>query len=99
MAFSFLVFRQGITNQMYVKLFVPERLKDLRMKRKMKLEELAEASGLAKSAFRSDETDDYKDISLFSIVTLAEYYDITIDYLLGVSEIKNTKTQTWRVCI
>ncbi len=74
---------------MYVKLSVPERLKDLRVERGMKLEELAEATGLSKSALGSYETDDYKDISPFSIVTLAEYYGVSTDYLLGVSEIKN----------
>ena len=74
---------------MYVRLTVPERLKDLRTERKLKLEELAEATGLSKSALGSYETDDYKDISPFSIVTLAEYYGVSTDYLLGVSEMKN----------
>ena len=73
---------------MYVKLSVPERLKDLRTERKLKLEELAELTGLSKSALGSYETDDYKDISPFSIVTLAEYYGVSTDYLLGVSEMK-----------
>ena len=68
---------------------VPERLKDLRTERKLKLEELAELTGLSKSALGSYETDDYKDISPFSIVTLAEYYGVSTDYLLGVSEMKN----------
>ena len=38
---------------MYVKLSVPERLKDLRVERRMKLEELPEATGLSKSALGS----------------------------------------------
>lgn len=42
---------------MYVKLSVPERLKDLRTERKLKLEELAEITGLSKSALGSYETD------------------------------------------
>ena len=74
---------------MYVKQSIPERLKDLRTERKLKLEELAEITGLSKSALGSYETDDYKDISPFSIVTLAEYYGVSTDYLLGVSEMKN----------
>ena len=57
---------------MYVKLSIPERLKDLRVERHLTLEELAEATGLSKSALGSYEADDYKDISPFSIVTLAE---------------------------
>ena len=64
---------------MYVKLTIPERLKDLRVERKLTLEELAEATGLSKSALGSYEADDYKDISPFSIVTLAEYYGVSSD--------------------
>ena len=74
---------------MYVKLSVPERLKDLRVERKLTLEELADATGLSRSALGSYESDDYKDISPFSIVTLAEFYGVSTDYLLGVSEMKN----------
>lgn len=74
---------------MYVKLTIPERLKDLRVERGLTLEQLAEATGLSKSALGSYETDDYKDISPFSITTLAEYYGVSTDYLLGVSEMKN----------
>ena len=74
---------------MYVKLTVPERLKDLRVERGLTLEQLADATGLSKSALGSYETDDYKDISPFSITTLANYYGVSTDYLLGVSEIKN----------
>lgn len=74
---------------MYVKLTVPERLKDLRVERGLTLEQLAEATGISKSALGSYETDDYKDISPFSITTLANYYGVSTDYLLGVSEIKN----------
>ena len=74
---------------MYVKLTVPERLKDLRVEQGLTLEQLAEATGISKSALGSYETDDYKDISPFSITTLANYYGVSTDYLLGVSEIKN----------
>ena len=68
---------------MYVKLSIPERLKDLRVERHLTLEELAEATGLSKSALGSYEADDYKDISPFSIVTLSEFYGVSTDYLLG----------------
>ena len=74
---------------MYVKLSIPERLKDLRVERHLTLEQLAEATGLSKSALGSYEADDYKDISPFAIVTLAEFYGVSTDYLLGVSEQKN----------
>lgn len=49
---------------MYAKLTIPERLKDLRVVDKhLTLEQLAEQTGLSKSALGKYETDDYKDIS------------------------------------
>jgi transcriptional regulator with XRE-family HTH domain len=74
---------------MYVKLTIPERLKDLRVERGLTLEQLADATGLSRSALGSYEADDYKDISPYSIVTLAAFYGVSTDYLLGVTEIKN----------
>ena len=74
---------------MYAKLTIPERLKDLRIERGLTLEQLAEQTGLSKSALGKYETDDYKDISPFSIVELAKFYDVSADYLLGVEESKN----------
>lgn len=51
---------------------IPERLKDLRVERGLTLEQLAEATGLSKTALGSYEANDYKDISPHSIVTLAK---------------------------
>ena len=55
---------------MQVKLTIQERLKDLRVERGLTLEQLAEQTGLSKSAPGKYEADDFKDISPFSIVTL-----------------------------
>ena len=74
---------------MYVKLTIPERLQDLRKERHLTLEQMAEQTGLSKSALGKYETDDYKDISPFAIATLANYYGVSTDYLLGLSENKN----------
>ena len=57
---------------MQVKLTIQERLKDLRVERGLTLEQLAEQTGLSKSALGKYEADDFKDISPFSIVTLAK---------------------------
>ena len=52
---------------MYTKLTIPERLKDLRVVDKhLTLEQLAEQTGLSKSALGKYESDDYA--SLFKIV-------------------------------
>ena len=75
---------------MYTKLTIPERLKDLRvMDKHLTLEQLAEQTGLSKSALGKYESDDYKDISPFAIATLAEFYGVSTDYLMGLSENKN----------
>ena len=75
---------------MYAKLTIPERLKDLRVVDKhLTLEQLAEQTGLSRSALGKYESDGYKDISPFAIATLAEFYGVSTDYLMGLSENKN----------
>lgn len=74
---------------MHTKLSIPERLKDLRVGKHLTLEQLAEQTGLSKSALGKYENDDYKDISPFAIATLAEFYGVSTDYLMGLSENKN----------
>lgn len=74
---------------MYAKLTIPERLKDLRVERRLTLEQLARQTGLSKTALGKYETEDFKDISPFSIVTLAKFYGVSADYLMGLTEQKN----------
>lgn len=72
------------------KLTIQERLKDLRVvDRGLSLEQLAEQTGLSKSALGKYESEDFKDISPFAIVTLAKFYGVSTDYLLGLTENKN----------
>lgn len=70
-------------------LTIQEKLKDLRVERRLTLEQLAEQTGLSKSALGKYESDDFKDISPFAIVTLAKFYGVSTDYLLGMTEQKN----------
>jgi len=74
---------------MQVNLTVQEKLKDLRVERRLTLEQLAEETGISKSALGKYEADDYKDMSPFNLVTLAKYYGVSTDYLLGLTQIKN----------
>ena len=46
-------------------------------------------TGLSKSALGKYESEDFKDISPFAIVTLAKFYGVSTDYLLGLTEQKN----------
>lgn len=73
--------KRGITIQ--------ERLKHLRTDRHLKLEELAEATGISKSALGSYENDEYKEINHGSLVTLAKFYGVSTDYLLCLTENRN----------
>lgn len=74
---------------MQVKLTIQEKLKDLRTERGLNLEELAAKTDLSKSALGEYETNENKDISLHAIVKLADFYGVSTDYLLGLTEIKN----------
>ena len=70
-------------------LSIQERLKDLRVERGLTLGQLAEQTGLSKSALGSYETEDFKDISHYALIRLAKFYGVTADYLLGLTETKN----------
>ena len=74
---------------MEVKLTIQEKLFDLRKDRHLTLEELSADTGLSSSALGSYELNEYKDISLNAIIILAKYYDVSTDYLLGITENKN----------
>ena len=74
---------------MHTKLTLGERLKDLRIERGCTLEELAAQTGLSKAALGKYETNESGDVSLFAITTLANFYGVTSDYLLGLVENKN----------
>ncbi|MFR0991036.1 MAG: helix-turn-helix domain-containing protein [Anaerobutyricum hallii] len=70
-------------------LSIQEKLKDLRVERGLNLDELSKATNISKSALGSYENDDYKEINHGSIVTLAKFYGVSTDYLLGLTENRN----------
>ena len=69
-------------------LTIQERIKDLRVERKLTLKELEEQTGLSSSALGSYEADETKDISHYALIRLAKFYGVTTDYLLGLTETK-----------
>ena len=71
---------------MKVRLTIQEKLKDLRVERGLTLEELEAKVNISKSTLGSYESNDYKDISHTSLMILAKYYGVSVDYLLGFSE-------------
>ena len=50
---------------------------------------MAAQTGLSKATLGKYETNESGDVSLFAITTLAGFYDVTTDYLLGLVENKN----------
>ncbi len=74
---------------MKCKITLQERLKDLRVEHKLNLEELAKLTGISKSALGNYENDDYKEINHGNLVVLAQFYKVSTDYLLGLTENKN----------
>ena len=70
-------------------LSIQERLKTYVWSGGLTLGQLAEQTGLSKSALGSYETEDFSDISHYALIRLAKFYGVTADYLLGLSEMKN----------
>ena len=73
---------------MKCKLTLPEKLKDLRVEHGLSLEQLAEATKISRSALGTYETDETREIGGENLRTLAEYYHVSADYLLGITDTK-----------
>lgn len=67
---------------------VGERLKDLRVEKGLTLRELSKIVNISHSALSNYENDKQTDISPFSLTKLAEFYDVSLDYIMGLSEQK-----------
>lgn len=74
---------------MYIKLTLQEKLKDERTNRHMTLAELEKATGVARATLGKYESDKCTDVSAFYLAKLAEYYGLSMDYLMGLTENKN----------
>ena len=65
---------------------IQERLWELRKDKGLNLEELSKLTGISKSALASYEANDYKEINHGNLVTLADFYQVSVDYLLCRTE-------------
>ena len=74
---------------MDVNLLISERIWELRKDSGLTLEQLAERTGLSRAALWNYENNDLKDINHNAVITLAQFYGVTSDYLLGLSQQKN----------
>ena len=66
-----------------------DRIEGLRRKNGLTLEQLAKRTGLSSSVLSTYENHETKDISHRAVITLAEFYGVTTDYLLGLVEQEN----------
>ena len=64
-------------------------VKGFKTERHLKLEELAAATKISKSALGSYENDELKEISHKNLVELAKFYGVSTDYLLCLTENRN----------
>ena len=71
---------------MKYRLTIQEKLKDLRVENGLSLEQLADATGISKSALSAYEVDENREISSYNLRILAKFYNVTSDYLLGLTE-------------
>jgi len=62
-----------------------ERLRELRKSKNLKREELGEIIGLGPRIITFYETND-RDPSLKVLIALADYFDVSLDYLVGRSD-------------
>lgn len=74
---------------MHTRLTIPEQLKDLRVaEKRMSLQELSDATSIPSSTLGNYEKDENVDISLGNLLTLADFYHASTDYLLCRTELR-----------
>lgn len=70
---------------MHIKLTLQEKLRDLRDERKLKLTDVEQATGISVPTLSRFETDPYTSIAYQDLLKLAEFYDVSMDYLSGMT--------------
>lgn len=76
---------------MNVRLTIQEKLKDLRVERKLTLRQLSEATGISIASLGNYEADDLIDLKASSVTALARFYGVSADYLLGLTECRKER--------
>ncbi len=74
-----------------VKTTMGEKLKDLRVERGLTTKQLCEMTQISEAVYNGLENDSPRDTGYSRIVTLAKFFDVPTDYLLGFTESRITK--------
>jgi len=67
-----------------------DRLKTLRQERKVSQKDLSDLIGVTPRAWRFYESGD-REPNITSLIALADFFDVSIDYLVGRSDTPNRK--------
>lgn len=67
------------------------RIKELRLRKELKQVELAEIIGMSQSSLSGYESGKIEP-DQETLIRLSEFFDVSIDYLLGISELKKAPT-------
>ena len=68
-----------------------EKIKDLRVERRMTTKQLAHATGISEAVINGLENDNGRDVGYSRIIDLAKFFNVPTDYLLGFTESRITK--------
>ena len=71
---------------MKTQLSIQEKLWELRKERNLNLEDVAKAVDISPATLSNYENKEYKEISLSLLTNLAKYYQVSLDWLAGLSE-------------
>ena len=63
-----------------------EKLRDLRAKKGYKLQQVEKESGISSSTISNYENDETKDFQVGTLRALADFYDVSLGYLLGLTD-------------
>lgn len=73
-------------------------IKKLRIEAKMSKIELANRVGISRQTLDDYEKGTYKDIGVDRIISLAEIFGVSVDYLLGLSDVSSVDLETKAIC-
>lgn len=76
---------------MEIKLTMGEKLKDLRIERKLTTKQVSQLTGISEAVYNGLENDNDRDTGYSRIIALAKFYEVPTDYLLGFTESRITK--------
>jgi len=71
---------------MNIELTLQEKIKDLRVENRLRLEDLAKETGIPQSTLQRIEADDFLRVGYQDLTNLAGYYDVSTDYLFGLTD-------------